>query len=127
MRAWALSVGVAVTLLAGYARSQTPLPQAGPALFAAKCAVCHGDAMTGGDHAPALKGEVFWSDWKGQPARRLYSRILSTMPMDDPGSLTGPEAMMLVRHIAAANGAPIPDAAEKPADLDAVIFAAGRP
>lgn len=81
----------------------------GKTLFAAHCAACHGAALDGNDPAPPLKGEMFWSHWKAQPARRLYSRIISTMPLDDPGSLSEHDALAIVSFLAKENGGAIGD------------------
>jgi alcohol dehydrogenase (cytochrome c) len=102
-------------------RAAEPAP-AGATVFADHCTVCHGAAMTGGDHGPPLKGEGFWGHWHGQSARALYRRILSTMPASDPGSLTSEEAMALVAHIARENGHPLPGQPSAPGDLDPVIL-----
>jgi mono/diheme cytochrome c family protein len=56
-------------------------------LYRSKCAGCHGADLAGGEHAPALKGEAFWSQWDQETVRSLYSRIISTMPPDAPGSV----------------------------------------
>jgi len=83
----------------------------GAALFAEKCAGCHGVDMSGGEFGPSLKSENFWQQWVGMPARRLYSRIISTMPIEDPGSLTPAQTLALTALIARENGAPSQPAA----------------
>lgn len=132
-----LAAAAAALLGAGMARPQTaattaPMTaqmtataqaDAGGALFAARCAVCHGEAMTGGDHAPPLKGAAFWRHWQDAPARALYRRILSTMPASDPGSLSPDETLALVAHLARANGHALPAAVGSPDGLDAVTLA----
>ncbi len=111
------SVWVAAGLLAlgvlGVARAQSPpgiavapsQPAADPGVAAVltRCALCHGEQMVGGDHAPALKGPEFWSHWEGRPARELYSRIISTMPLDEPGSLSEQETLGVVDFIVRSN------------------------
>jgi mono/diheme cytochrome c family protein len=99
--------------------SQSTLsPQAvvGKGLYAARCASCHGPSLEGGRLAPALSGAAFQADWNGKPARALYSRIISTMPLSDPGSLPPGEVLDIALYVFAVNGAslgtqPIPDAA----------------
>jgi mono/diheme cytochrome c family protein len=93
-------------------------PQAalGKGLFAAKCASCHGPNLEGGRLAPPLSGPGFQANWDGKPARALYSRIISTMPLSDPGSLPPAEVLNIALYVFAVNGAalgtqPTPDAA----------------
>ena len=124
----------AILLLAAIARSQAPMAAAGAGaeidigakLYAARCATCHGDALNGGDHGPELKGKGFWAEWQGAPARRLYSRILSTMPMNDPGSLSPAETLSLVAFVTHANGHPLPPV-KTADDLNAIVLPAGTP
>jgi mono/diheme cytochrome c family protein len=129
MTARLLSGAAAVLIVGGLlapASAQTPPAQAdaGEAIFAQHCTACHGDTLEGGDHGPALKGAEFWSQWQGQPARRLYSLILSTMPANDPGTLSPDDALALVAHIARVNGHALPKTAATPADLDVMILPA---
>jgi len=78
--------------------------QSGQAAYGAKCASCHGAELQGGEHAPPLRDERFWSEWAGSSARSLYSRIISTMPPDDPGSLAERDVIDIVAHLASENG-----------------------
>jgi mono/diheme cytochrome c family protein len=71
-----------------------------------KCGACHGNDLDGGQEAPALRGDPFWSEWDQQTARKLYSRIISTMPPDSPGSLTEREVIDIVAFIVHENGLP---------------------
>ncbi len=103
---------VAGTLQSGHAQSaQSPVANteqaaAGAALYAAKC--------TG----PPLKGDYFWTTWGGQSARKLYGMIISTMPANDPGSLSQADSLALAAFILRANGYPPGQAAlTQPADL----------
>jgi S-disulfanyl-L-cysteine oxidoreductase SoxD len=72
--------------------------------FIAKCSICHGAQLDGGDHAPPLKDESFWQEWDGKPARALYSRIISTMPSDDAGSLDEKDVIDLVAYLVTSRG-----------------------
>jgi quinoprotein glucose dehydrogenase len=90
--------------------------QHGQAIYRAKCSGCHGGDL-GGEHAPPLKGEPFWGQWNGESARSLYSRILSTMPPDDAGSLAEKDVLDIAGFLLQSNGLPagnkaIEDAAE---------------
>ena len=74
----------------------------GAQIYAAHCIQCHSPGMTGGV-GPALKGKDFVAKWDGKRARQLYSRILMTMPANNPGSLSTSEVLALVRFIAQQN------------------------
>jgi mono/diheme cytochrome c family protein len=94
----------------------------GRAAFDAKCQSCHGGALDGGTLAPALKGGEFLSGFQQKPLRRLYSRIISTMPPDDAGSLTESETLALVALVLRANGYPAgPEALARADDLNAIL------
>jgi mono/diheme cytochrome c family protein len=62
--------------------------QSGAQVSAAECARCHGDTLTGGEAAPALAGYVFNATWEGVPLSDLFDRIRTSMPADNPGSLS---------------------------------------
>jgi len=84
------------------ARGQQSQVQRGATSFAGLCSRCHSKDL-GGGMGPALKGERFTSEWAGRPARALYSRILLTMPFDDPGSLQPGQVMDLTAFLISAN------------------------
>ena len=97
----------------------------GQALFGRKCQECHGDGLEGGSMAPGLRGSAFLAPWQGKPLRRLYSRIISTMPPDDAGSLTESETLDLVALVLRANGSPAGSQPLARADeLDSMVIAA---
>ena len=79
----------------------------GQAIYAGKCSLCHGTALQGGaNESPPLRGDRFIGDWDQMPLRALYSRILSTMPKADPGSLSSDETLALVAYLLQQNGFP---------------------
>jgi|SRR5579872_2873101 len=81
--------------------------EAGKAIYAQKCASCHRDSLAGGvNESPPLKGAQFMAAWQGMPLRSLYSRILSTMPKSDPGSLSEAETLNLLAYLLQENGFP---------------------
>jgi mono/diheme cytochrome c family protein len=78
----------------------------GKALFDNKCALCHGAELGGAEMAPPLAGGVFLGNWAGQTAGDLFTRIKSTMPANDPGSLSSAEAAQAVAYILSYNQFP---------------------
>ena len=78
----------------------------GQTLYHQACGSCHADNLEGGEHAPALKGAGFWQEWNQQKARLLYRRIISTMPLDDPGSIPEKDVIDIVAYILQSNGLP---------------------
>jgi glucose dehydrogenase/mono/diheme cytochrome c family protein len=75
--------------------------QQGKAIFQAMCARCHGTELEG---PTPLRGDDFRQQWNGRTARDLYSRIITTMPLDDPGSLWEPQALRLALYCLTVNG-----------------------
>jgi cytochrome c len=97
--------------------------EAGAALYAEKCTGCHAANLGEGGHGPALKGDFFWTTWGGQSARKLYGMVISTMPANDPGSLSSGDALALAAFILRSNGYPPGSTAlAEPADLQAIII-----
>jgi len=78
----------------------------GAGVYRDRCSACHGAQLDGGDHAPPLKDETFWQEWDGKPARALYSRIITTMPPDDAGSLAEKDVIDLVAWLVTSRGVP---------------------
>jgi quinoprotein glucose dehydrogenase len=74
-------------------------PQAvrGQAVYAEKCASCHGPTL-GGAQAPPLAGDEFMRVWGG-PASDLVNKIHSTMPANDPGKLTRQQVADIVAYM----------------------------
>jgi len=83
---------------------------AGEFLYLERCSSCHNADLTDGNHGPGLVTDTFWANWEKKPARELYGRIISTMPEDDPGTLSPSQALSLVAYILKANGYPAGDA-----------------
>ncbi len=130
LKAPIISVTAGLLILAGRLNAAEPVITAagGASTFAAKCAGCHGSTASGGAEAPPLTGERFWSQWQGKPLRKLYSRIISTMPQNDPGTLTEQQTLGIVAFLTKLNtgAAPNPPYATANA-LNTVIVGAGQP
>ena len=60
----------------------------GRPLYTRECASCHGASLTGGEMAPPLAGGEFLSNWSGLSAGELLDRMRSTMPQNNPRSLS---------------------------------------
>jgi len=76
----------------------------GHAVYVERCESCHKRGLVGGEHASPLIGDKFWANWEGQSARKLYGRIISTMPANDPGLVPSKDVIDVVGYILAQNG-----------------------
>ncbi len=101
----------------------------GKALFADKCATCHGADLTGGEMAPPLVGAIFMGDWAGQSADDLFTRIHTTMPANDPGSLSNVQTTQVLAYILQMNQFPAGSAAlpSDDAGLGQIAITADKP
>jgi S-disulfanyl-L-cysteine oxidoreductase SoxD len=126
IRAFALSG--AVLLVSAIAAEQSGVyseaqAKNGQTIYHQVCAGCHQDNLEGGEHAPPLKGDAFWKEWDKQKARLLYRRIISTMPLDDPGSLPEKDVIDVVAYLLQVNGMPAGGKAiEKADDLNDITL-----
>jgi alcohol dehydrogenase (cytochrome c) len=77
----------------------------GKALFAAKCAVCHGAKLQGGA-GPTLVGSQFFLRYRGKPLSALWSTIHTEMPLNAPSTLSTSQSLALVAFILQRNGFP---------------------
>lgn len=90
----------------------------GKTAYTQNCARCHGSALEGNDEIPALAGSHLMVDFDGQTAGDLVHRIQSTMPMDNPGTLSAAATADIAAFILQSNGLPA-GSAELPADPSA--------
>jgi mono/diheme cytochrome c family protein len=79
---------------------------AGKTVYDNKCAMCHGAELGGAEMAPPLSGGVFMGNWAGQSAGDLFTRIHTTMPANDPGSLSNAETAQVEAYILSYNQFP---------------------
>ena len=113
-----LTAGVVYAADGLFSEAQT---RHGETVYKARCAACHGQTLDGGQEAPPLNGADFWAQWDRQTARALYSRILSSMPPDGPGTLSEREVIDIVAHIVHSNSAPYGSrTVETPAELNQI-------
>ncbi len=100
----------------------------GEAVFADKCAHCHGADLSGGD-APTLVGSEFGGNWDDLSLGDLAERIRIAMPQDNPQSLTRDQVADLVAFILKSNKVPAGQA-DLPASADslkAIKYKANKP
>jgi mono/diheme cytochrome c family protein len=89
----------------------------GEALYAERCAACHGQGLAGMEAAPALAGPGFSASWSGTPLGDLFERIRISMPQDKPGSLGRQQTAEIVAFILSFNKA-VAGQTDLPADAD---------
>jgi mono/diheme cytochrome c family protein len=70
----------------------------GQQIFQTRCAKCHGGKLEGGA-GPPLADESFLAIWSGRPLAELVEKIEKTMPPEQPGSVTGPQAIDLAAYV----------------------------
>ena len=78
----------------------------GKTVFENKCVTCHGAELNGGEMAPALAGSSFVANWSGQSLDDLFTRIHTTMPANDPGSMNNAETAQVLAYILSFNQFP---------------------
>ena len=95
---------------------------AGQALYRAQCSGCHGPTL-GGMAGPALRGDAFLKNWSGRTLEELVAKVQKTMPANDPGKLTGPQAVSLIAYLLQAGKFPAgSDALSDEASLKLIAF-----
>ena len=101
----------------------------GKAIFADKCATCHGADLTGAEMAPPLAGATFLGDWVGQSVDDLFTRIHTTMPANDPGDLSNAQTAQVLSYILQVNQFPAGSTAlpSDDAALTAIAITAEKP
>jgi S-disulfanyl-L-cysteine oxidoreductase SoxD len=78
----------------------------GKAQYDAHCALCHGATLDGSDTVPVLSGGMFVANWDGLSAADLFARIRTTMPANDPGSLSDAVVADVMAYLFAMNRFP---------------------
>jgi PQQ-dependent dehydrogenase (methanol/ethanol family) len=98
----AVAAGLALVFVAGSADADAPAAT-GAAIYAERCATCHGSVLRGGG-APPLAGPTFQARWNGKPAADLYKLIATTMPLNAVGGLSPSEYRAVTDFVMAGNG-----------------------
>ena len=117
-------VGVGAALaMAGEPPSSPSFSQAqatqGSAVYAQSCAMCHGASLEGAA-GPALAGNQFRQAWvnPGLSLRDYHERIVKTMPVQAPGSLSEDQYLSVTAYVLARNGYAAGPASLTTASLD---------
>jgi mono/diheme cytochrome c family protein len=77
----------------------------GASVYDSACSGCH-RADLGGNTGPALKEERFTRDFAGKDLKTLFTKIVTTMPRNAPGTLGEPVYLDIVAHVLKENGFP---------------------
>ncbi|MBO9518541.1 MAG: PQQ-binding-like beta-propeller repeat protein [Porphyrobacter sp.] len=80
----------------------------GRTAYAQHCSVCHGEALAGGQFAPALKGPGFLAKWGNAPLSDLFDYVHRSMPPANAGGLPDETYAAIAALILSENGAPDP-------------------
>jgi S-disulfanyl-L-cysteine oxidoreductase SoxD len=78
----------------------------GDSLYAATCVKCHGAELKGGDDGTPLTGDEFFLKWNGKTLDELSELVRTTMPSENPKSLSRPQVTQLVAYLLARNHFP---------------------
>jgi mono/diheme cytochrome c family protein len=136
---WIIAVVVALAAMTGVSWAQTVSiwdgvytdAQAvrGELAFGTHCASCHGANLGGTGEAPALAGPQFLSDFDGLSVGDLFDRIRTTMPQDNPGSLSRDQLADILAFLLKANGLPsgAKELDRRSEYLRAIGFSAAKP
>ncbi len=79
----------------------------GEQVYFDKCALCHGDNLSGIEMAPPLAGPNFKEVWESQPLLSLANRIKITMPPYAPNSLSSGEIVDILSYMLKVNELPV--------------------
>jgi mono/diheme cytochrome c family protein len=139
LSALAAAVMVFVTMLAGagaedqqsvwtgvYTDAQA---DQGASVYKAHCLSCHGEALTGGEQVPALRGVTFGATWEGVPLSDLFERMRKTMPPGKSGVVNRQEYASILAYLLKMNGmpagaAPLPN---EQSALTGIMYQSNRP
>jgi quinoprotein glucose dehydrogenase len=94
----------------------------GQELYRKNCGHCHRDDLTGGGSeagAPPLSGPIFFYRWLHSPVADMFLTIGTTMPQNNPDSLTPQTVVDIVSFLLAQNEMPA-GTTELPPDVEAL-------
>ena len=101
-----LEVVTAPLTLAVYTSQQA---ERGQGVFSTVCSACHG--------RNEFSGPIFALTWMAEPVGHLFEHIRTTMPQDQPGSLSNEEYAAVLAYFLRVNGREAGDV-ELPADAE---------
>jgi mono/diheme cytochrome c family protein len=78
----------------------------GEPLYAQYCSSCHGPDLAGGEMAPGLVGGDFAANWNDLSLGQLFDRIRTSMPQNNPGSLSRQQNADILSFILSKGNAP---------------------
>ena len=78
----------------------------GAGVYAQRCGACHGAALNGTGEAPPLIGGEFISHWDTMTVGDLFDRVRTTMPQNDPMSMSREEYADVLAFLLKTNGFP---------------------
>ncbi len=98
----------------------------GQQTYETACASCHGTDLSGGDEAPILSGGEFIWNWDGVTVGTLFERIRTSMPVEDPASVSRREKADILAYVLSSNDFPVGDAelASRTSVLERIMFEA---
>jgi mono/diheme cytochrome c family protein len=91
----------------------------GEKISVASCSVCHGDKLAGTDMGPGVAGPMFREAWSGRSMGELFDKVKTTMPANEPGSLSAAATADVLAYILKVNDYPA-GSAELPSDMAAL-------
>jgi len=91
----------------------------GRAVYAERCASCHGEYLDDGQFGTPLKGVSFRAKWGGRSAEALLTYMTANMPPERPGSLGVENYTQVLAFMLQENGLQAGER-ELPADADAL-------
>jgi quinoprotein glucose dehydrogenase len=79
----------------------------GRAVFQSTCTTCHNFDLKGNaGRGPALVGDAFMMNWEAENLNTLFTRLKTTMPRNNPGSLADNTYLDLLAYVLQANAFP---------------------
>ena len=86
-------------------------------IYGQSCSSCHGPSLMGDDAASPLAGGQFFSSWVDTGVGELAERIRTSMPANNPGSLSRQQTADVLAYILSFNKYPVGNA-ELPSQTD---------
>lgn len=95
----------------------------GKQVFLSTCTTCHSFDLKGNNgRGPAIVGDPFMANWETENLGNLFARLKSTMPRNNPGSLTDDVYLELLAYVLQENGFPAGTEALKAEALSAAVI-----